>query len=89
MAGDDMHPARWRALWLALCLERAAGAVAPAGTIPLAGFHAVASCEPLLRRTPNHVVIRIEPERLGCKALRNLAAVRAKGRDERFDPPIC
>jgi hypothetical protein len=85
MVGDDMHPTGWHALRQALCLERATRAVAPVGTIPLAGFRAVTGFEPLLRRTPDNVVMGIELESSGRKALRAPAARGAKGRNDRFD----
>jgi hypothetical protein len=85
MVGDDMHPTGWHTLRQALRLERATRAVAPVGTIPLAGFRAVTGFEPLLRRTPDNVVMGIELESPGRKALRAPAARGAKGRNDRFD----
>ena len=88
VVGDDMHPAGRRAPGQALRLERAARAVAPASAIPSAGFRAVAGGEPLLRRTSDHIVVGIELEPLGWKALRPFAAGGPKGRNDGFDPAI-
>ena len=85
VVGDDMHPAGRRALGQALRLERAARAVAPVSVIPSAGFRAVAGGKPLLRRTSDHIVVRIILEPLGWKALRPLAAGGPKRRDDGFD----
>ena len=84
----DVHAAGRGAPGQALRLEGAARAVAPAGAVSLAGCRAVARREPLPGRTADDIVMRVELEPLGWKALCCLGSRRAKRRDDGFDPAV-